>query len=667
MSRGVLALVGLARPALVGLLTLALATPPSLPHAGAAEPGTIAGRVTFANGDPAAFDNVSVMSLQGGTWTQVGATATDDQGSYSLDGIPAGSYRVCYLWSTIVLECWQDAATPEAGHDVVVGDGAVVAGIDLAVAPPGLSGRVTDESGAPLPGRTVTLHRRVSGTWSQVATRSTRADGGYQYLTTQPGAYTACVAGTTEYAAECWRDVRTLAEATAVNVGVRTATARRIDLELSDRGSLSGAVTGTGGQTPGGVVRVYPGSGSTPQPLRTVGFEAGAWRVGGLDAGDYRVCVSPDTASGLAPACWADAVDVPGATVISLAEDDDRTGIDLNLSPAASLAGVVRNEDGATLPKIVVTAYRRPTGGTLWSEVASAVTPTSGRFRIGQLPAGTYRLCFAEAPTAAGTLPQVYGPECHDDAAEITTATDVPVGAGQAAGGLDAVLGPHPGAIAGVVSDSAGRPVPGATVTAWKEGRTSVGAVRWLRAREASTAANGSYLLSRLAGTFRVCFTAVGFTGECWQDAARVEDATDLEVPVGRRPLTGIDATLVRQGSVAGTVIGPDGPVAGVSVRLYDADGAVAGHATTGETGTYHVPFADAGSYRVCFLPPTGSPPSAGATDPSSTRRRPSASCRHRHSASLQGSTGRTSTAHCRPARLSPARCWTGPARRWQA
>lgn len=119
-----------------------------------------------------------------------GSDTTDAQGRYSLTGLAAGDYEVRILPSdasgdTYAEEYYDDSWTAYGASAVSV-DGATAALDDVVLEPAGwVTGRVTDETGAPLADASVDL--RTTGTNGGYGVQ-TDADG---YYDTRDGTYTA--------------------------------------------------------------------------------------------------------------------------------------------------------------------------------------------------------------------------------------------------------------------------------------------------------------------------------------------------------------------------------------------------------------------------------------------------------------------------------------------
>ena len=185
--------------------------------------------------------------------------------------------------------------------------------------------------------------------------------------------------------------------------------------------------------------------------------------------------------------------------------------------------------------------------------------------------------------------------EYHEDAGSLDTATTVAVTAGGTVR-VDASLA-RAGTISGRVTNTAGEPLAGITVSAMPF--TGSGTT-------ATTAANGTYTLRGLrSSTYRVAFIDGGprsYVSEYFDDERRWESAATLSVAAGS-DLLGIDAELELGGSISGRVTNAGGmPLEGVFVLASPSVPALGGYARTAADGNYTVYGLGAGTYRVHFV-----------------------------------------------------------------
>ncbi|MBB3662206.1 MULTISPECIES: MSCRAMM family protein [Prauserella salsuginis group] len=225
--------------------------------------------------------------------------------------------------------------------------------------------------------------------------------------------------------------------------------------------------------------------------------------------------------------------------------------------PTTVLSGVVQGGQ-RPLPEVTVTVTDR-TG----SQCARATTDASGVFHVSGLEPGSYVLVFARA----GYRPQ---------------ATVVPPGPMPSR--LDITLEPTSG-IGGTVRERiAGRPIPGATVTA-------IGAAGEVIASTVSGEDGGYYL----AGVDAPQITLVA--------AAPLADPVATVVALNEGPVTDADLELELRGALTGVVTSGGWPLSGVRLLLRGADGAVVSSTVTDDGGRYRFGAVAPGSYTVTTAP----------------------------------------------------------------
>lgn len=315
--------------------------------------------------------------------------------------------------------------------------------------------------------------------------------------------------------------------------------------------------------------------------------------LGDLPAG---LTFDPGTAtfSGTPTASEATTVPVRASSVRGVGE----ATLQLRVSSPRTIAGTVVDGDGDPVEGAAVLGYADGDG---WTPSSTATTAADGTYALEGLADGVHRV--AVVPPAGSGLAVTWWL----GAAGRTDATPLAIDGGTAHAGIDVTL-PGTAAIAGTVTDAADDPVDGAVVAAHQPG------VPWVPLASTTTGADGTYLLEGLTpGAQEVRFSpAPPMTGEWWADSALRAGSTAVTTTAGATT-TAIDARLSGPGAIAGTVTGPDGPLAGAVVAAFDADDGVAPTvtATTGADGTYSLAPLPSGPYVVRFR----SPPGAGLVD----------------------------------------------------
>jgi 5-hydroxyisourate hydrolase-like protein (transthyretin family) len=201
----------------------------------------------------------------------------------------------------------------------------------------------------------------------------------------------------------------------------------------------------------------------------------------------------------------------------------------------ARIRGIVTTAEGQALVGIRVAALAEMTVGGIdqWVEVDSALTGADGRYSVGKLDDGTYRVRFDDT---SGT----YSTEFYNDVPRADLAEDVVLVPG---GGMRDLLPTELGGAAhltGLVTGSTGAGIEGAEVTAYV-----VQDDAWIPFVTVSTGADGRYDVGGLpGGAYTLGFhdPATG-VGEYWNDNAALGDADTLTVD-SAGSTTGLDARL---------------------------------------------------------------------------------------------------------------------------
>ena len=578
--------------------------------------GTIEGTVT-GEGNP--LDQVSVR-LYDSQDNIVDSDLTDETGSYTLQPLPPGNYKLLFEPSALnaaidfLPEYYDNQPTRDAATNIaILGSETVPVNAELILGGQ-IQGQVTTEDEAtPLADIKVTLYDEASSYLKQTSTDATGfytitglPTGGYHLRYDPPDFGSA-----TEYVTEYYEDKSSLSQADIVQVMAPNVTSN-VDVQLKRSGRITGQVTAAAlqrpaqerrGATPLSAIHVsaYDLSGRLVESTTT--DSSGVYTITRLADGVYWIDATPSRNGpnmAYLQGHYLDPVTVTAPNVVN--------SIDFTLNKGAQIVGRVTNS-----------ADSLPVGGVdveLYDAVDayfmhSATTGSAGYYTSTGLYSGTYQVKF-DPPNggAINYLDAFYGGSSNLPASTPVHVTNLPL-----VSGINAVLEPG-GQISGTVTAAdTSAPLSAIVVVLYDTSDEEVDT--------AFTEANGRYLFSGLpTGSYRVQFQPqansafrVGspylkayYNGSANLDAA---DPIDLTAPA---IIPDVSAALAVGGEITGTVTaGNTGqPLAEVWVRLYDEQGREVGTALTDEpTGVYKFHGLIDGTYRLRFEPsPNTSSPS---------------------------------------------------------
>ncbi|HEX8095175.1 carboxypeptidase regulatory-like domain-containing protein [Jatrophihabitans sp.] len=301
----------------------------------------ITGTVTDSTGTP--LGGVAVLAVSPpGSGSGYYYGYTDDTGSYTLGGVDAGDYLVCFDASSAQgpapggyrSECYDNQPSIDTADPVTVGDtGTVTVNAELGSGG-AIAGRVTDPNGVGVSAVDIVATSMTSG---ENVYASSDFEGYYTVPGLSSGDYTVCfytnpsvIGPSTGYVQQCWQGQEIPFGGTAISVGEDGVT-DGIDAQLSIGGEITGTVTDAAGMpVPDAYVSAQDTDGVSYNPT---GFtnSSGGYVLTGLPAKPMVVCFEgPYTDAGTAyqSQCYLNAPDSSTATPITPTSGEITDGID---------------------------------------------------------------------------------------------------------------------------------------------------------------------------------------------------------------------------------------------------------------------------------------------------------------------------------------------------
>jgi hypothetical protein len=503
--------------------------------------GMISGTVTNADGQPDGSACVSAYDAPDGV--PVTSTSTESNGSYTLTGLPTGSYyesvSSCYDTPQTPTQWFDGQPTVSSATEISVTQGSTTSGIDTTLPSPGtITGKVKAE-GVGLDG---------------ICVIATSSGGAYDAITGSTGAYslTGLAAGTytVEFTSACqgtqgdyvpqYYDHRTSASsATPVSV-TAGGTTPGIDGNLVTFGAISGTVRS--GATPVSGICISAFTGPSDELVGEAESEAnGAYTMTGLAPGKYKVDFEDGCGNifNYGTEYYKGTTSPSSATNVIVSAASTTTGIDVDLKRAATITGTVTAPGGTPASDICVTAYPSGSTPTETDALAQTMTGPDGSYSLTGL-AGSVIVEFSPCYSGSGYAFQYYS-----GSTTPSSATPISLKPDEAVSGIDATLDP-PASISGTVTAAnGGAPLPSVCVSVFDAGTAVVAAY-------GDTSSDGTYDVDDLpAGSYIVEFQdcgigAIDYQTQYYSDASSPTAATTVTVALGGAA-TGIDAVLVPQ------------------------------------------------------------------------------------------------------------------------
>jgi hypothetical protein len=292
------------------------------------------------------------LTLTDANGTVVATTTTAADGTYSFSGFVAAdgyTVRVSPPAGKIPTGPTTIAANLSAGDAVA----------DFAlrdIVPVAVSGQVTDTTGAPVAGATVTIDGQ---------TTTTDADGNYLFDQVAVGTHPVSLTTPVGYTVATQPPPVTVPDGSEVPI-------TDVDFVIAENADLRGTVRSNGTGVAGVTVTAVAPGGAT---LTRVTDSSGAYTFPRLPAGDYAITMTT-------PAGFVATSPVTRNEQVAAVDVAD---VDFELARLGAIDGTVRDDDGAPLAGVVVTL----TGPGAPQQLTSGA---DGTFGLGELPPGTYTL-----------------------------------------------------------------------------------------------------------------------------------------------------------------------------------------------------------------------------------------------------------------------------------
>ena len=550
--------------------------------------GAISGTVTDASSHVGLAEiEVDVYAADG---TDIATAFTNADGTYSVGGLPAGSYKVEFSnpgggnAGDYEPQYYSGQATLGAAAAVVVTTGATTTNINAALGAGGnIAGTVTDASThAALANIEVDAYD-TNG--DLIATTATGSNGTYVLTNLATASYRVGFVddlGSGLYLPTFYNGSSTLASATAVAVSAG-ATSGSISAGLTLGGQITGTVkdAGSGLATANVAVAAYDGSGTIVASTFTAAD--GTYTLSQLVSGNYRVgFAGPGIGPPLAyvPQFYSAQATLAGATPISVVTGETTANIGATITGGGEISGTVTDS-----------ISNKPIAG---AEVAidgqgvylTTTTNAAGQYLQGGLPPGSYTVYF-DPPSGSAVYLFDSGPPLSVQAA---TGQDTSGVNGELVAGAQ---------ITGVVTDATTHAaLAGVEVSVLGSGGGTVVA--------AVTNSSGQYDAGPVAtGTYSVKFAgpaADGYAPQFYNAQPSGSTATLVSATDGQTT-SSINAALATGGKLTGTVTDASShaSISGATIDVYDTNFNLVGSATTGPGGSYTVGGLATGSYTVYF------------------------------------------------------------------
>lgn len=401
--------------------------------------GAISGVTRTSGGKK--LKNVGVEALVNGTFA--GSADSGNTSSYEIDGLRAGTYKVCFFAESdtatsgtgYLSQCYKNVPystkVPAAAKSVKVKSNKNTKGIGSGMHPAGaISGTVKSKAGRAIDGAELVAFR--NGSFESSA--FTDSHGKYTIRDLAAGNYKVCTIGGAEdktgrspaknvcYKSVTWPGLKPPAAAKSVSVKVGS-THKNINIKEAVAtpvfGTITGKLTGPGGN-PVQEATVY--ALSSQRSFTATTASDGTYTLADVLPGKYRVCFDPQFGSppsgsapptGYANACyksakWVGEGQAPpsGAAKVTVKANHTTSGINVSVGKGGAVSGTVKLAGGGSA--FVQVEVLDGKGDAIRFDEAN------GAYSVTSLTPGSYYVCFDassanfDPPNKLGYISQCY-------------------------------------------------------------------------------------------------------------------------------------------------------------------------------------------------------------------------------------------------------------------
>ena len=538
--------------------------------------GSISGHVYQADGITP-ISNIQVHAELTGTGYSYGTDAiTDSNGSYNINSLPDGNYRVEAQSAGYITEYYQDTydyslATPVS---VTAPDNTPNINFNLDVGGT-ISGHVYQADGVtPMPGHWVGAYLE-NGNYFRWSDSTVGTDGSYQISGLPSGQYiVSAEAGDTGYIQEFYNGTYNSSSATPVSVTVPNNTPN-IDFTLDVGGTISGHVYQSDGVTPIANAGIYASS--------NLGYGNGAntssdgsYTITSLGTDNYTLRAS---ASGYITEYYHDTYEYSSATLVPVTVPNNTPNINFTLDIGGNISGHVYQSDGVTPIANADIYYASSSLGYSYG----ASTSSDGSYTITSLGTDNYTL----RVSASGYITEYY-----QDTYDSSLATPVSVTVPDNTPNINFTMDVG-GTISGHVYQADGvTPIS----NVWIVANSSSG-----YGYATSSSSDGSYTITSLGtDNYTLRVSASGYITEYYQGTYDSSAATPVSVTAPNNT-PNIDFTLDVGGTINGYVYQANGttPISGALVFASKDTSPYNGYSYTASDGSYTITGLISGDYIV--------------------------------------------------------------------